>query len=119
METPVVVDTPCCTMDILPTLLNLFGYDYDSRLIAGTDVLDPNSFHIAILYNKSYITDTVKYSFNKGKATWLVDSSTVPNGYIDACNAYVKNRFEISLQIIQNDYYRVFYDALAKQQKAS
>ena len=35
----IVVDEYCSTADILPTLLNLFGVDYDSRLLAGTDVL--------------------------------------------------------------------------------
>ena len=33
----IVVDEYCSTADILPTLLNLFGVDYDSRLLAGTD----------------------------------------------------------------------------------
>ena len=32
---PVDVDTYCCDIDILPTLLNLFGVSYDSRLLAG------------------------------------------------------------------------------------
>ena len=31
MEDPIVVDTPCSTADILPTLLNLFGFQYDSE----------------------------------------------------------------------------------------
>ncbi len=112
MTEPVVVDTPCCTVDILPTLLNLFGYDYDSRLLAGTDILDPNSFHIAMLYNQSFITDSVKYSTKNGKTTYIADKSTVPDGYVDACIAYVKNKFEVSLQIVTNDYYKVFYDFL-------
>lgn len=34
------IDTPCASVDILPTLLNLFGYQYDSRLMIGRDILD-------------------------------------------------------------------------------
>ena len=42
----IVVDEYCSTADILPTLLNLFGVDYDSRLLAGTDVLS-SGIHVA------------------------------------------------------------------------
>ena len=37
----IVVDEYCSTADILPTLLNLFGVDYDSRLLVGRDVFSP------------------------------------------------------------------------------
>ncbi len=110
MKEPVVVETPCCTVDIVPTLLNLFGAEYDSRLLAGTDVLDPRSFHIAMLYDKSFVTDRVKYNAVSRKVTYLVDKSSVPAGYVDACISYVNNKFEISLRIIQNDYYRLAID---------
>ncbi len=117
MKNPVVVDTPCCTVDILPTLLNLFGVDYDSRLLAGTDVLDENSFHIAMLYNQSFITDQIMYDTKKGKTTYIVNKEDVPDAYIDACISYVKNKFEISLQVVNHDYYKVIYDFIESQKK--
>ena len=112
MTEKVVVEQPCCTVDIVPTILNLFGVDYDSRLLAGTDVLDDKSFHIAMLYNQSFITDKIKYNTANGKITYLVDKESVSKEYVDACITYVKNKFEMSLQIIGNDYYRVIYDSL-------
>lgn len=51
----IVVDEYCSTADILPTLLNLFGVDYDSRLLAGTDVLS-SGLHVAVLSDKSFLT---------------------------------------------------------------
>ena len=39
MTEPVVIEKPCESLDILPTLLNLFGLEYDSRLLAGRDIL--------------------------------------------------------------------------------
>ena len=39
MEEPVKVDKVCSQVDILPTLLNLLGAEYDSRMLAGTDAL--------------------------------------------------------------------------------
>ncbi len=115
METPVEVNTPCCTVDIVPTLLNLFGYDYDSRLLSGTDILDPNSFHIAMLYNQNFITDKVMYDTKKGKVTYLVDKSEVPDGYVESCITRVKNKFTMGVQMVKNDYFKVFYDNLEAQ----
>ncbi|MBQ2804195.1 MAG: LTA synthase family protein [Lachnospiraceae bacterium] len=37
-ENTVVVDKVCGSMDIVPTLLNLFGFSYDSRMYAGRDI---------------------------------------------------------------------------------
>ncbi len=114
MKEPVIVDTPCCTVDIIPTLLNLFGASYDSRLLAGTDVLDPRSFHVAMLYNQSFITDKIKYNTSNGRVSYLVDKASVSQDYINACINYVQNKFEISLQVITNDYYKIIYDSIKK-----
>ena len=56
----IVVDEYCSTADILPTLLNLFGVDYDSRLLAGTDVLS-SGLHVAVLSDKSFLTKAFRY----------------------------------------------------------
>jgi phosphoglycerol transferase MdoB-like AlkP superfamily enzyme len=39
MEKNIVIDEPCSSLDILPTLSNLFGLEYDSRLLMGQDIL--------------------------------------------------------------------------------
>ena len=39
MTEPVVVDKPCSSIDIIPTISNLFGLEYDSRLLMGVDIL--------------------------------------------------------------------------------
>lgn len=109
MEEPIEIDTPCCTVDILPTLLNLFGFTYDSRLLVGQDVLDPGVEHIAILYNGSFITDRVRFNSSNGEVTYLVDPSLVPEGYVEAVTQIVQNRFTVSTAILKNDYYRVVF----------
>jgi arylsulfatase A-like enzyme len=38
----VTVDTPCSELDVVPTLLNLFGLSYDSRFLSGTDLFAPS-----------------------------------------------------------------------------
>ncbi|MBO4406649.1 MAG: LTA synthase family protein, partial [Clostridia bacterium] len=39
MKEPVVVNKVCGQVDILPTLSNLLGLEYDSRMLSGTDIL--------------------------------------------------------------------------------
>lgn len=107
MEDPIVVDEPCCTVDILPTLLNLFGFEYDSRLLIGQDILDPTAQHMAILYNGSFITDLVKFNAETGETTYLVDPSLVPENYVQIVNQIVQNKFTVSTAILNLDYYRI------------
>lgn len=109
MEDPIEVDTPCCTVDILPTLLNLFGFEYDSRLLIGRDVLDPNAQHIAILHNGSFITDKVMFNSSNGKITYLTDETTVPETYVDTVIQMVQNKFTVSSEILNRDYYRIVF----------
>ena len=106
---PVEVETPCCNIDILPTMLNLFGLEYDSRLITGTDVFS-NGNHVAILSNKSFITDKVMYDAEKGKTTYLVNENEVPEGYIEALSQVVTNKMSIATTVLNKDYYRFVYE---------
>lgn len=39
MTEPVIIDKPCSSLDIIPTISNLFGLEYDSRLLSGVDIL--------------------------------------------------------------------------------
>ena len=51
MEEPVVVDKPCCQVDILPTVSNLLGLEYDSRMLAGSDILsDSEGLVVSVSY---------------------------------------------------------------------
>jgi lipoteichoic acid synthase len=116
LDRKIEVDTPCCNVDILPTIYNLFGIDYDSRLYAGTDIFG-NGMHIAQLYNKNFITDYVKYNFTSGETTWLIDEENYDQSLLDSYleNAIntVKNRYAMSIEIEQSDFYRFVFDNLS------
>ena len=47
MEEPVQVDKICCQVDILPTVSNLLGLEYDSRMLSGTDILSDSQALVA------------------------------------------------------------------------
>lgn len=106
---PIEVETPCCNIDILPTVSNLFGLEYDSRLMGGTDVLSTGS-HMAILSNKSFITSQVKYDAITGETTYLVDKDKLPENYVETMLQVVANKMTVSTAILNNDYYRFVFE---------
>jgi lipoteichoic acid synthase len=107
------VNAPCSNVDILPTVLNLFGMEYDSRLLPGVDVFSDNT-HIAMLYNKSFITDKVKYNAQTGKAEWLEAASKMTEEekqeHLDYCIAVTKSRYTASLEVMNEDFFRFVMD---------
>lgn len=79
----IVVDEYCSTADILPTLLNLFGVDYDSRLLAGTDVLS-SGLHVAVLSDKSFLTKTFRYDAGTETVIPADENTTVSDKLAEA-----------------------------------
>ena len=108
MEAPVDVNVPCCSLDVLPTLLNLFGLPYDSRLLIGSDVLADGE-HIAVLADRSFVTDKVKYNCENGEVILREGVDSLPEGYLESYIAAVKNKFTLSTEILYNDYYAKVY----------
>ncbi len=100
---PVKVDKYCSTPDILPTLLNLLGVDYDSRLLAGKDVLS-DAVGIAILSDQSFITSEFMYNAATGTAVSHGETKVDPQALQEHIN-YVANRFSLSTAILDTDYY--------------
>lgn len=104
MEENIVIDKPCSSIDILPTLSNLFGLEYDSRLLMGQDILS-DAAPLVILSNRSFITDKVMYNSETGEVINLTDEP-LPDGYVDNMIKIVRNKFNISKNILNQDYYR-------------
>ena len=100
----IMVDEYCSTADILPTLLNLFGVDYDSRLLAGTDVLS-SGLHVAVLSDKSFLTKTFRYDAGTETVIPADESTTVSGKLAEAYRLYVDSRFQLSGNILNSDYY--------------
>ena len=100
----IVVDEYCSTADILPTLLNLFGVDYDSRLLAGTDVLS-SGIHVAVLSDKSFLTKTFRYDAGTETVIPADENTTVSDKLAEAYRLYVDSRFQLSGNILNSDYY--------------
>lgn len=108
LEENIVVEEYCCNVDILPTILNLWGLEYDSRMLAGTDILSDGS-HAAVLVDKSWMTDKVWFNANSGEVRYLVEESEVPEGYVDNMNRRIATRFSISSDILNEAYYNFVF----------
>ena len=105
MDHNVIVDTYCSTADILPTILNLWGFSYDSRMLPGTDVFS-DGVHAAVLMDHSFLTDKVWFNANTGQTRYLVPQEAVPETYVESMNQLIESRFTFSAEILRNDYYR-------------
>ncbi|MGM9834849.1 MAG: LTA synthase family protein [Bacilli bacterium] len=100
---PTTITKTGSQIDVLPTLLNLFGIPYDSRLIVGKDILSDYE-GIAIFSNRSWVTDKGTYYANKRKFI-PNDGVDVEDGYVESINKRVSNAFVMSKLIMDNDYY--------------
>jgi phosphoglycerol transferase MdoB-like AlkP superfamily enzyme len=104
LEENIVVDEYCCNADILPTILNLWGFDFDSRMLAGTDVFSDGT-HIAILRDMSFFTDKVWLNAGNGEIRYLVDESEVPESYVEDMIRLVQTKFTLSTDILNKAYF--------------
>ena len=107
------VDKTASALDILPTLLNLFGFEYDSRLYVGRDILS-DSPPLVIFSNRSFITDKVSYNKKLKEVTWL-NGEEENETYYDAAAKQVKGLYNYSAGILNNDFYRYVEEALPEE----
>ena len=110
MEEHVEIEKYCSSLDILPTVLNLMGLPYDSRMMVGQDILS-DSPALIVFNDRSFITDYCKYNANTGEVTNLT-MRQVSDEYIDSMNKYVSNKFNMAQSIVDNNYYSVIDQAV-------
>lgn len=102
---PIEVTKYTTSIDIIPTVYNLFGLKFDSRLFMGRDMLSDDEEGLVILSDRSWISDRGTYNSIKGVFTPFNEEEELPEGYIDEVNARVNARFKMSNLILSNDYY--------------
>ena len=103
MEDTIEVDKVGSQIDVLPTLLNLFDIEYDSRLIIGQDILSNND-GIAIFSDRSWVTDLGTY-FAADERFVAKENVTIPDEYVDIINQSVSNKFTMSNLFIKYNIY--------------
>lgn len=111
MEKPVYVSKYCSSLDVLPTVSNLLGLEYDSRMLVGQDILS-DSEGLVIFNDRSFITDRVSYNANTGE-TVSMDGTPVNENYVEEMKLLVKNKFNMAEAINKYDYYRYVEEAVS------
>ena len=102
------ISEPSYSLDILPTLCNLFGLDYDSRLLVGRDVLSDEGA-LVIWPDYSWKTALGYYNYTTRKFIPASEDITADEDYINAVNAAVKNKISYSKAVITYDYFGVVF----------
>ncbi len=109
---PIIVDTPSSSLDILPTLCNLFGVEWDSRLYVGRDVLS-DALPLVFFGNYDWKTDLGYYSSTSKIFTPTDENAVIPEDYVEKISSMVRNRMTFSKSVLSNDYYTHVYDAVS------
>jgi len=100
---PEVITKPASSLDILPTLSNLLGIDYDSRLLMGRDIFSDAEPLVPFL-NKSFITD--KGMYNSASRTFVANNGEqVDEDYVKYMSSVVDAKFYYSTKILEKNYY--------------
>lgn len=105
MAEPVQVNKYCSSLDVMPTLANLFGLDYDSRLIMGTDILS-NADPLVIFANNSWISQVGKYNARTDTFT-LHPGARAGEEYAQSIMSIVYAKVNYSKKIVDKDYYSI------------
>ena len=101
------VTTPVYSLDIVPTLSNLFGVDYDSRLLVGRDVFSDQE-PLVLWPNCSWITDKGRYNARTNTFT-PVEGVEIPDGYVDQIDTIVRQKIRYSKEVLDLDYFATIF----------
>ena len=106
---PTVYSAPASSLDILPTLSNLMGIPFDSRLMMGRDLFS-DKMPLVIFNNRSFITEEGRYNAKNGKFIQNESSPKLDDDTLDAyrkqISSIIKAKFYFSTKILDEDYYR-------------
>ena len=106
---PIVVDTPTFSLDILPTLSNLFGTEYDSRLFPGRDVLS-DAQPLVFNLNYDWKTDLGTYYAGRGEFVPYDENAVIPEGYVENMKTVVRNKIRYCTLALNTDYFRYLFE---------
>ena len=109
-QAPILVNDPVSCVDILPTLSNLFGLEFDSRLMPGRDVFSDSDPLVWTLF-WDWKTDLGTYIAATNTFTPVSEDVQIPEDYVERINAIVSNKISYCKGCLSCDYFgHVFGD---------
>lgn len=101
-----IIDTPSSTIDLMPTIANLFNLDYDTRLFMGEDIFSEHKKRV-IFANGSWYDEKGYYDSFTGEFFAEVEGETYSEEALSAINDYVRTEMKLPQLIYINDYFRI------------
>lgn len=100
-----IFDEYMSTIDITPTLSNMFNLEIDYRFVLGKDVFDTRDNYVAFL-NNSWISKYGEYNAVSQSFTPNNEISLPSSTYVEDINDDIYYRKQISFLVLDNDYYK-------------
>ena len=105
------VDKPCCQVDILPTVSNLLGLEYDSRMLSGRDILS-DSEGLVIFTSRSWRSDRGFYNrftqtFTPAQGVTMTQEEQ--DQYVSTMKKLVEYKLASTPIIVENDFYNLLF----------
>ena len=107
---PQTITKSVSNFDILPTIANLMGVPFDSRLMMGTDIFSSTD-PVVIFKDHSFISSVGRY--NAKAKTFTYNDGVVKNqAYVDRMIQVIDAKFYYSQKFLENDYYKIISNSL-------
>ncbi|MBO4419854.1 MAG: sulfatase-like hydrolase/transferase [Oscillospiraceae bacterium] len=105
-----VIDSPTFSLDIVPTLCNLFGVEWDSRLYSGRDVFS-DAEPLVFWPDHSWKTDKGSWnaSLNNGKEFTPAPGAEVTDEYLNRIRSTVSNKLNYGYTVLGLDYFKYLF----------
>jgi len=111
MEEPVQVDKVTCQVDILPTVSNLLGLEYDSRMLDGTDALS-DSEGLVVFTSRSWKSDkgfynrfTQEFTPAQGVSMTAEEQET----YVAAMRKLVQYKLDSTAKVVESNFFEALF----------
>ena len=102
-----VVDKYAMNIDVLPTILNMLNIPYDSRIVIGKDIMATNSDGVVIFPDRSWVNNKGSYDTTNGNFVPFVDN--LDDKYITKITSEVNEKYNVSVSMQYNDYYKYIF----------
>jgi len=106
-EEPIVVSSPTFSLDILPTLSNLFGLEYDSRLLSGRDVLS-DAEPLVFWNDHSWLTEKGYFDY-ESKTFFPSEGFEADEEYVENMRNVVKDKLTYASVSTIVDYFSILF----------
>lgn len=111
MDKPIKIDKPCCQVDILPTVSNLLGLTYDSRMLAGSDILSDSEGQV-VFTSRSWMTDKGFYNrytqkFTPAEGVEMTEEEQ--DTYVSNMKKRIGYKLDSTAMIVENNFYNAVF----------